>query len=107
MKVLLDENLPQDLRYFLPQHQVSTVGSLHWHINNDGRLLERASTFGFDVFVTHDSGPERGRNGNVPGIAVIAIRSKSSVMEDVRPLVVPLLEALNAFRPNTMLTIPD
>jgi predicted nuclease of predicted toxin-antitoxin system len=110
MKVLLDENLPQDLRYFLPEHQVSTVGSLHWHISNDGRLLERAATFGFDVFVTHDPGQLRlaGGNGSPPAaVSVIALRAPTNTMDDVRPLVVPLLEALNAFRPNTVMAIPE
>jgi hypothetical protein len=108
MKVLLDENLPQDLQYFLPGHQVSTVGSLHWHVSDDDRLLERAQTFGFDVFVTHETGLRLAdSNGGTPRLSVISMRSESSVMDDVRPLVVPLLEALNAFRPNTVTTIPD
>jgi hypothetical protein len=106
MKVLLDENLPEDLRYYLPGHQVSTVAGLHWHVSNDRRLLERAATFGFDVFVTCDAGFRREGNGHVPSIAVIALGCESSVMDDLRPLVVPLLEALDAFRPNTMLAIP-
>ncbi|HYE62578.1 MAG TPA: hypothetical protein VD997_11340 [Phycisphaerales bacterium] len=108
MKVLLDENLPQDLQYFLPGHQVSTVGSLHWHIAQDERLLERAETFGFDVFITHETGLRLAQsNGHTPRLSVITLRSESSVMEHVRPLVVPLLEALNAFRPNTVMTIPE
>jgi hypothetical protein len=106
MKVLLDENLPQDLQYFLPTHQVSTVGSLHWHIANDERLLERAQMFGFDVFVTHENGLRLALDGT-PRLSVITLRSESNVMDDVRPLVVPLLEALNAFRPNTVTTIPE
>jgi hypothetical protein len=106
MKVLLDENLPQDLQYYLPNHQVSTVGSLHWHIPNDERLLERAQTFGFDVFVTHEGGLRLAPEGS-PRLSIIALRSESNMMDDVRPLVVPLLEALNAFRPNTVTTIPE
>lgn len=106
MKVLLDENLPQELQYYLPGHQVSTVGSLRWHVGNDARLLERAATFGFDVFVTCDTGAQRQDNGRAPGIAVITLGCESSVMDDLRGLVVPLLEALGAFRPNTVLAIP-
>lgn len=109
MKVLLDENLPQDLRHFIPQHQVSTMGSLHWHVANDERLLERAATFGFDVFVTHEQALRlTNGNGHVPPtISVISLRSASNTLEDVRTLVVPLLEALNAFRPNTVTAIPE
>ena len=108
MKVLLDENLPQDLQHFLPGHQVSTVGSLHWHTPQDRRLLERAQTFGFDVFITHESGLRLAdSNGTTPRLSVITLRSERNVMDDVRPLVVPLLEALNAFRPNTVMTIPE
>jgi len=76
----------------------------------DGRLLERAATFGFDVFVTHDPGQLRlaGGNGSPPAaVSVIALRAPTNTMDDVRPLVVPLLEALNAFRPNTVMAIPE
>jgi predicted nuclease of predicted toxin-antitoxin system len=104
MKVLLDENLPQDLRHYLPGHQVSTVGDLRWHISNDARLLERAATFGFDVFVTCDAGLKS--DGRAPGIAVITLECASSVMDDLRKAVVPLLETLGAFRPNTAVAIP-
>jgi predicted nuclease of predicted toxin-antitoxin system len=108
MKILLDENLPQELQYYLPGHQVSTVGSLHWHTPHDERLLERAQTFGFDVFVTHENGLRLGlSNGHTPRLSVISLRCERSVMEDVRPLVTPLLEALNAFRPNTVTSIPE
>jgi hypothetical protein len=108
MKVLLDENLPADFRTFLPEHQVSTVGALHWHIQNDERLLERAATFGFDVFVTLDAAPLRIANGTPPpAISVLNLRSATNTLDDLRPLVVPLLEALNAFRPNTVSTIPE
>ncbi len=30
MKLLLDENLPQDLRHFLAGHEVVTVGNMGW-----------------------------------------------------------------------------
>ena len=108
MKILLDDNLPLELQYYLPGHQVSPLSSLHWHIAQDERLLERAQTFGFDVFVTHENGLRLANgNGHTPRLSVITLRCERNVMEDVRPLVVPLLEALNAFRPNTVMTIPE
>ena len=58
MKILLDENLPHDLRHFLPAHEVFTVAYMGWPGIENGELLERAGDSGFDVMLTKDSGVE-------------------------------------------------
>jgi hypothetical protein len=50
MKVLLDENLPHELRFLLmPAHEVFTVSYLGWSALENGELLAQAAASGFDV----------------------------------------------------------
>lgn len=56
MKVLLDENLPHELRRELSGHEVFTVQYMGWSGVKNGLLLGRAAKAGFDVMVTMDSG---------------------------------------------------
>lgn len=54
MKVLLDENLPHQLRTNLPGHDVSTVRYLGWNGLKNGELVRAAESAGFEVFLTSD-----------------------------------------------------
>ncbi len=107
MKVLLDENLPHDLRYFLAHHQVSPLASLNWHMPKDDRLLEHAASVGFDVLVTFGTWGRAEDDGPNVGVSTITLRAATNTMEDLRPLVVPLLETLDAFRPNTRVVLDE
>ncbi len=80
MKVLLDENVPHQLRTRLIGHEVFTVQYLGWFSLKDGSLLRTAQVADFNVFVTSDQNPTnrrirrgapsvssslRSRNGNI------------------------------------------
>lgn len=54
MRVLLDENLPHQLRTNLPGHDVSTVRYLGWNGLKNGELVRAAESAGFEVFLTSD-----------------------------------------------------
>jgi predicted nuclease of predicted toxin-antitoxin system len=54
MRVLLDENLPHQLRANLPGHDVSTVRYLGWNGLKNGELVRAAESAGFEVFLTSD-----------------------------------------------------
>lgn len=54
VKVLLDENIPHDLRPQLTHQDTYTVGYLGWAGLKNGRLLKAADAGGFDVLVTRD-----------------------------------------------------
>ncbi|MDZ4659401.1 MAG: DUF5615 family PIN-like protein [Bythopirellula sp.] len=58
MKLLLDENIPHDLRHFLPGYEVFTVAYLGWSSIENGELLQKAGEQGFDAMITKDSGVE-------------------------------------------------
>src|SRR5580692_7268831 len=100
MKVLLDENLPHELRSLLmPTHDVFTVSYLGWSALENGELLAKAASEHFDVMVTKDQGIEHEQNlVNLP-VAVVVLRAKSNKIDDIHPLVPELLAALSRLRP--------
>jgi hypothetical protein len=69
-------------------------------------LLRAAVDAGFDVFITNDSSIEFQQNVKRIGIAVIAIVGFRNRMEDLRPLLPRILDALRAIRPGELITIP-
>jgi hypothetical protein len=54
LKVLLDENIPHDLRPFLRHHETFTAAYRGWAGLKNGELLDAAEKAGFDVLVTGD-----------------------------------------------------
>ncbi len=55
MKILLDENLPKQLKAdFGPDHEVKTVRDMGWLGKKNGELLGLIVFNGFDCFVTID-----------------------------------------------------
>lgn len=105
MKVLLDENLPHDLRHFIAGHEVFTVAYMGWAGIENGALLKKASDAGFDAILTQDSGVQHEHNPASLPISVVLLRAKSSKLDDLRPLVPMLLNALESLTPRTLVRI--
>jgi hypothetical protein len=96
VKLLLDENLPHQLRHELPGHDCFTVAYMGWAGVENGELLARAATAGFDALLTKDTKLQYEQNlTNLP-IAVVILRAPSNDVDDVRPLIPALLGALAA-----------
>jgi hypothetical protein len=105
MKVLLDENLPHDLRHELIGHDVFTVQYLGWSGLKNGELLPRAGASGFDALLTMDSGVPYQQNIAALPLTVIVLKAASNDLDDLRPLVPRLLEALNKVTARTLLRV--
>jgi predicted nuclease of predicted toxin-antitoxin system len=54
MRILLDENVPRQLRGILPGHDVRTAAQMGWARYSNGHLLDEAEKAGFDALVTAD-----------------------------------------------------
>lgn len=54
MKVLIDESLPQKLRFWIPGHEVVTVRHLRLQGMKNGELIRHAEGIGVEVLVTGD-----------------------------------------------------
>lgn len=108
MKVLLDENLPHQLRHELPGHDALTVAFMKWAGIANGELLRRAAAEAFDALVTNDRGLEYEQNLDSLPIAVIVILTSANTIEAIRPIVPELLTVLGRLRPREFvkLTLP-
>ena len=92
VRILLDECLPRKLAHELTGHAVETVPQAGWSGVKNGDLLQRAASR-YDALVTVD---RRFAEGSaVPTtLLVIMLAAKTNRLEDLRPLVPALLEAL-------------
>jgi len=95
MKLLLDENLPHQLRHEILGHEVFTVAYMGWSGVDNGSLLSAAASAGFDVLVTNDRGLEYDQNLDVLPVAVVVLLAPANTIESLRPLLPELEVTLN------------
>lgn len=95
MKLLLDENLPHQLRYELPEHDCVTVTYMGWSGIENGELLSRATAEGFEAVLTKDANVEYQQDLARLPIAVVVLHAESNDLEDIRPLLPALHGALS------------
>ena len=105
VKLLLDENLPHELRQLIPGHAVFTVAFMHYDGLSNGRLLERAAADGFDAMLSLDSGLEQQRNLSTLPCAIVLIRGRSNRVADLSPLLPGIIDALKTLKPQTLVTV--
>ena len=91
MKLLLDENLPHELRTFLGGHQVFTASYMGWTGLRNGELLARAAAEGFDALISLDAGIAFQQNLTTLPCSVVIVRARSNKVDDLQPLVPALL----------------
>jgi predicted nuclease of predicted toxin-antitoxin system len=99
MKVLLDENLPHQLRLELSGHDAYTVAYMKLADIKNGELLRRAAAEGFDAVITNDRGLEYQRNIGALPVAVVVLLAKANTIEAIRLLCPELLAVLARLRP--------
>lgn len=104
MRLLLDECVPKRLKGELAGHQVLTVREAGWAGLKNGVLL-RAASGRFDVLVTVDQGIEYQQNLSGLQIAVLIIVAPSNDIDDLRPLVPAVLQALTSVQSGTSLRV--
>jgi hypothetical protein len=99
MKLLLDEHLPHSLRWEISGHDVFTVAFMGWAGIENGELLLRAASEGFEAVVTNDHGVEYEQNLVTLPIAVVFLNAEANTLETLRPLIPFLLHALENRQP--------
>ena len=100
MKLLLDENLPHQLRLELEGHEVYTTTYMGWTGVANGELLARAAGEGFDAVISNDRGIEY-EQSKLP-CAVVILMVKSNNIEAIRPLIPEIQSVLKIIRPGTL-----
>lgn len=102
MRVLLDENLPRQLkRHFSSDVEVQTVQERGWNGIKNSELLRLAARE-FEVFLTMDRGVEFQQNIQSLSIGVLLIRAPSNRFEDLQPLIAEVHNALNTVQPGQL-----
>lgn len=106
-KVLLDENLPHELRFYIPGHDVRTVQFMHWDGIGNGDLLGLAIDDQFDVIVTMDKRIPVEHDLSKLNIGLILMAAQSNKFEDLRPLLPELEGQIWSIKPGQVVQIPD
>jgi predicted nuclease of predicted toxin-antitoxin system len=99
MKLLLDENLPHQLRHELHGHDCFTVAYMGWAGVENGDLLALAASQGFDAMLSKDAGLEYEQNLTDLPMAVLILNTKSNDIDAIRPLLGELRHALSKLEP--------
>jgi len=77
MRVLLDENMPHQLRAYLSAHEVSTAVYAGFGGFKNGELLKAAEDAGYDVLLTGDLSLEYQQNITGRKIAIVSLSANS------------------------------
>jgi predicted nuclease of predicted toxin-antitoxin system len=98
MKLLFDECIPRRFKESFPHHDCRTTSEVGWTGKKNGELLALAEQAGFEVLLTIDRGMEYQQNLKRRNIAIILIRTKSSRLADLLPLIPEILNCFSSIK---------
>ena len=105
MRVLLDENLPRQLKqHFSADVEALTVQDRGWSGIKNSELL-RLAAGEFDVFLTMDRGVQFQQNLQSLAIGILIIRAPSNRFEDLQLLISEVHNALNTIQSGQVLRV--
>lgn len=106
MKLLLDENMPNDFRHYLPEHEVRTVGYMGWKGKSNGELLALARD-DFDAVITLDQKIPYQHTLTSADVAVVILRAETSSIDALRMLISELSIRLSFVKRGEIIRIPS
>ena len=106
MKLLLDENMPLDFRYYLPEHEVRTVDYMAWKGKGNGELIALASD-DFDALITLDQKIPYQHNLTPTDMTVIILSAGTNNIDALRMLIPELLIRLYFAKRGEIIRIPS
>ena len=104
MRLLLDECVPKRLKRELPGHDARTVQDLGWAGITNGALL-RLANGRFDALLTVDQGIEDQQNLSGLSISVVVMMAASNDVDDLRPLLPGVEDALAKLQPGEVIRV--
>ena len=99
MKVLLDENIPHDLRPHLRHHDTFTAAYLGWAGLKNGQLLDAAEKDEFEVLVTGDLSLVY--QGNMAGRKIAIVSLSAIGWPIIEPHVMKIVSAVDNIAPGS------
>ncbi len=103
MKVLLDENIPHDLRPFLSHNETFAAAYMGWAGLTNGRLLDAAEREGFDVMVTGDLSLTYQQNMGGRKIAIVSLSAIGWPV--IEPYVAKIIGAVDGAEPGSFVRV--
>lgn len=101
MKLLLDENIPKQLkRDIADYHEVFTVRDKRWNGIVNGKLLRLMLAEKFEALITADKNLQHQQNFDKHPIPVLVLHTYRITYEDLEPLIPNLLKLLETDLPN-------
>ena len=104
MRLLLDECVPKRLKRELRGHDAKTVQDMGWAGHKNGALL-RLADGQFDALLTVDQGIEYQQNLSGLRISVVVMMALSNDIDDLRPLLPGVAQALASVRPGEIIKV--
>jgi hypothetical protein len=77
-----------------------------WSGVENGELLLKAASEGFEAVVTNDRGVEYEQNLATLPIAVVLLNAEANTLETLRPRISLLLQALQNLQPGQFIKLP-
>lgn len=105
MRVLLDESLPIELADELSGVDITTVRAQRWLRLRNGVLLRAAVDAGFSIILTADQDLPYQQNLPKIGIAAVIVTGVRNRIEELRPLIPKIVEALAAAKPGEVIEV--
>ena len=105
MRVLIDESLPVELADELSGFDAITVHDQGWLRLRNGVLLRAAVSAGFGIILTADSNLRYQQNLGRIGIAAVVVIHVRNRIEDLRPLIPRIVEAIAAVQPGDVIEV--
>ena len=87
MKLLLDENFPEQLLNDFPEHTIFSVGQKNWKGKKNGELLKLLLAEEFQVLITADKNLRYQQNFSKYPIPVVVLNVKRITYPQLKPLV--------------------
>ena len=91
MRILLDENMPPQLRHNFPEHDVRSAQIMGWLGRDNGELV-RLGRDTFDVMITKDKTIERDARPTPEDVGIIILVPEDQGMPTLTLLVPQILE---------------
>ena len=104
MRLLLDESVPDNLRFLFLVDEAITSHYMLWAGKPDSDVLALAKDR-FDAIITCDQSIPYQQNITGEGVAVIVLHGRTNTMEDLAPLIPKVLDALQTISRGQVLHI--
>lgn len=96
MKILIDENLPKQIKNDLIGFDVFSVREMKWNGRKNGELLASMQEFGFGTLITFDKNLQFQHNLTKYQITVFVIDTHTNRYSDIAPHLPEIIEYLTS-----------